>query len=455
VPDPIALGGVAPPPAPPRPLLRWEVLDGGTFVPAEVTLDETEGLAHSGVIELGVPRQWRKGRPVGLGTGEPRRWIRLELLFGRFERPPQIAALLLNAVPVSAGRTFRNEVLLPVPNTDGRRMRLSQRPVLPGSLILSIDSGDANAAPAIWREVGDLEDHGPDDKVYVLDPAAGEVSFGDGMHGAEVPVGFRNVVALRYRVGGGAAGAVGAGAIGVVVSSAPFVTAVTNPLPASGGTDGELLSAALARGPEEIRSRGRAVTVADYALLARRAPGALVARAHAVSGLHPSFPGRRIPGVVGVLVVPPDQGDGDPPTPDEGTLRAVATYLTEQVAPAGVEVVAASPLYRAVRAEAEVVIGPAFDTGAVVTAILKRLDGYLHPITGGDDGQGWPFGGAIIYATLIRQILDIPGVQAVPILNLLVDELRGAPCADRPIPPNTLLWPGGHSVVPRAAEGSS
>ena len=45
-------------------------------------------------------------------------------------------------------------------------------------------------------------------RVYVLDPATGVLQFGDGVHGAAVPDGFRNVRALVYQVGGGAAGAV-------------------------------------------------------------------------------------------------------------------------------------------------------------------------------------------------------------------------------------------------------
>src|SRR6185436_7073627 len=123
---------------------------------------------------------------------------------------------------------------------------------------------------------------------------------------------FRNVRAVRYRVGGGRAGAVGAEAVNTLLSSMPFVTKVNNPWPASGGVDRETVQQAMRRGPEEIRARSRAVTIADYALLARQAQGANIARAHAVAGLHPAFPGRAIPGVVGVFVVPEDRNEGPP-----------------------------------------------------------------------------------------------------------------------------------------------
>src|SRR5262245_40071148 len=62
-PAPVSAGGIIPLPAPPAPLLRWDVLDGGRFVPAEVVRDETAGLRSSGTVELRVPRTWTPGRP--------------------------------------------------------------------------------------------------------------------------------------------------------------------------------------------------------------------------------------------------------------------------------------------------------------------------------------------------------------------------------------------------------
>jgi predicted phage baseplate assembly protein len=305
-----------------------------------------------------------------------------------------------------------------------------------------------------WRAVPSLADAGPEDRVYVLDPASGIVSFGDGVDGAAVPEGFRNVVALEYRVGGGAAGAVGADVVTTQLSSAPFVTGVTNPLPASGGMDVESAAAITRRGPQEIRARNRAVAVADYALMALRAPGALIVRAHAVSGLHPAYPGRPIPGVVAVFVVPPDRDEGAP-TPDEGTLRAVAKFLTGTMAPAGVEVVAAAPTYHVVRAEIGVVIDPAADAAATVRGLGVALDAYIDPITGGDAGDGWPFGGPLRYAPLLRRLVSgVAGVRAISRLTLVVDGKRIPACTDFATRAHALLWPTTHEIVPVEQEES-
>jgi hypothetical protein len=180
--------------------------------------------------------------------------------------------------------------------------------------------------------------------------------------------------------------------------------------------------------------------------LAKRAPGAQVERAQAISGLHPSFPGTPIPGVVGVFIVPPDRKEG-PPTPDQETLRAVAEFLNKNAAPLGVEVVAAAPRYHRIRAEAGVLIKAEADVGTTVQNVMKALNKYLHPLNGGDDGDGWPFGGTLRYTTMLRLIANIDGVRAAPRLNFVVDGIRLPACADFLISPDSLFWPEGHQVI--------
>lgn len=478
-PPPVPSGGVAPLPVPLAPLLEWSVLNGTRFDPVEVNFDETGELIHSGIIELRLPRQWRIGRPPGLDGDKQLHWLRLQISFGNFEQSPVLSSVKLNMVRAIAARTIFNEVLEPLPQSHNRQMRLSQRPVLPNTLILEVDEGGfaTTSEPEVnaptdadeinesstgaqkksktrrWQQVDDLSLFGPEGEFYVLDPLEGIVTFGDGVHGAEVPQGFRNVRAVRYQVGGGKSSAVKAEAVSTLLSSAPFITKITNPWPATGGTDRESRQQTIRRGPQEIRARSRAVTVADYALLARQAKGALVERAHAVAGLHPAFPGRPIPGVVAVFVVPPDRDEG-PPTPDEDTLRAVAAHLSKQAAPAGVEVVAAAPRYHKVRIEAAITVRTDADAGATVRRALKALDQYLHPLTGGADGTGWPFGGALRYQPLLRHLTKVEGVSAVPILNIIADGFRFLACQDFVPEANALLWPEVHQVVVQEREES-
>jgi predicted phage baseplate assembly protein len=463
VPDPVVSGGAAPPTLLPPPLLRWELLDGTRLTRLEVVLDETASLQQSGVVELRLPKHWRTGRPGILQAPPELRWLRVRIVHGSYQKPPQVAAVRLNVVGAEATRTVRDESLerLPADPDDRRvRMRLTQTPVVPGSLEVEVDTiatGDvfgtgAGDEATLWTEVADLAAYGADSTVFTLDPEEGIVTFGDGRNGRVVPEGFRNVRARRYRVGGGKAGAILAEASPAMLVSIPFLRGVENPAAATGGVDTETDAVAVRRGPQELRARGRAVALADYGLMAIRALGAEVARAYAVRGLHPSYRGAPIPGLVGVFVVPPDR-DGSVPIADPQTLRAVADYLTSEVAPAGVQIVAAAPRFHMVGVEARLVFTAGTDVGIGIGAALATVDDYLHPLRGGDDGEGWPPGGELLVIPTTRRLLArVPGLQAVPQLNFVLDGVRQPPCTDVPITTHSLVWPANHELVPIESE---
>jgi hypothetical protein len=281
-PPPVTAGGVPPPAAAPAPLVSWAILDGGSMVDATLIRDETGGLSSGGIIELGVPAQWRPGNPPGSFGLPELLWLRAMLKYGQYPSPPVFSAVLLNVARAPASRTIRDEALVQLPDSpDGlTRMQLSQTPVVRRSVQIDVDAdpggdvfGTGPETTTRWTEVDNLGASGPADQVFTVDYATGIVTFGDGVHGARPPAGFRNVRATQYRTGGGAAGAVAAGAVNAPLTSVAFVTAVSNPDRASGGTDAEPDSAAIMRGGQELRAGGRAVTPADYGVLAVNAPG--------------------------------------------------------------------------------------------------------------------------------------------------------------------------------------
>ena len=463
-PMPVTSGGLTPLPTPPTPLLRWDVLDGGRFVPAEVVRDATAGLRRSGTVELRVPRTWAPASPPASRPGPALRWLRLQVVQGTFTTAPSlVSGLRLNMVSATAARTILDEppqpIQEPAATTARRRFRLSQVPILAGSVVVEVDNpagdlfGTTTGSATPWQEVESLAGYGPDDRVFVVDHATGVIMFGDGVNGEAVPPGFRTVRAKRYRVGGGTAGAVAPGAVKTMVTALPFVTGVNNPFPAAGGSDAEPDDDVMRRGVGELRSRGRAVAPADYGLLALRAPGASVVRAHGVPGLHPGLRGRPIPGVVGVLVVPPADSSGQPPVPTSETLRAVADHLTREVAPAGITVVTGPARFRRIAVEARVTLDPDEDRAAVLARAADAVTRYLDPLVGGENGAGWPFGGAVRHTPLVRRLLSVDGVRAVSGLSLTVDGLRLPPCADHAIPRDDLVWPERPLLIP-VAEGA-
>ncbi len=452
-PPPATAGGLVPPPGLDLPRLGWELFDGRSFNAAEVIRDETQSFTQSGVVELDVPPGMRPGVQPGTDPTKPMYWVRCRLLAGEWPAPPAISAIAINVVPAHSGQTVRDEIVdtpVTVDPAQRRVLKLSRSPVLEGTLAVQIDEG--GAALETWEPVADLSQVAPDERKFRFDPATGTLTFGDGRNGRPLPEGFRNVHATyRVAVTGGTVAAKG---ISTLVGAAPFLASVANPLPATGGTTVETLEAALLRGPREIRARDRAVAAADYEILALRAPGADIRRAHAVGGLHPRFPGAAIPGVVGVFVVGNARDDGQPPLPSDATLHAVSDYLATW-APRGAEVTAVAPVFHSVRVEATFDLDRKVDVTETVHAVSQFLDRWFDPVRGGETGEGWPFGGTIEYSALIRKLLRTMGgaVTAVPRLVFVVDGVRSRHCADVAIPAHDLLWPAAHELValPRRA----
>lgn len=433
----------------PIPLLKWDVLDGTRYEPAAIVRDETRGFTQSGIVELRMPARWRPGAPEGVDLDTPMFWLRVRLAYGDYAEPPVMTALQLNAVMATAVETVRDEVLDFVAGSNRQQVRLARAPMVAGSLqLVVIEPGLDGDAEIEWQPTDSLSGHGATDRVYVPDAATGVLTFGDNVRGMRLPLGFRNVIARKYQVGGGVRGRIAAAAAFTMVQSIPFLKSVTNPMAASGGRDTEPRARTMRRGPQEIRTAGRAVTPADYELLALQAPGADVERAFAQAGRDARFPGARVPGSVTLHLVSSDRG-ADPPVPDAGTLEAVSNWLAQTVAPAGIQLVAAATQFQWIGARATIVIRPGAEVAAVVEGTLAALQDFLHPLRGGAAGEGWPFGGTVRYQALTRVILDrVPGALAVSGLDLVVDGVSRGKCRDWAVPEGMLVWPHGHEVIP-------
>lgn len=323
--------------------------------------------------------------------------------------------------------------------------------MLAGTLQLEVNEGDGFV---VWTETRDFFDAGTRDRVYVLDRTTGEVRFGDGTHGA-IPVGngdlpASNIVAREYRFGGGSSGNVAAGTIRTLVGSIDAVdaNAIGNLQPATGGSAEESLAEAKLRAPSAIRSRGRAVTAQDYEQLAIESGP--IRRAKALPLSHPDFPGVKVPGVVSIIVVPDSAAPN--PTPSEGTLRGVCASLdTARVITTELYVV--PPVYRQVQVTTDVVVDDRADLAAVKSAISTALLQYFHPLTGGEDGQGWPFGGDVFYSRVYGRA-TVPGVQSIQRLVVMLDGIEAPECSNVTLCDGELAYSLAHVVNVSYAVGN-
>jgi len=166
----------------------------------------------------------------------------------------------------------------------------------------------------------------------------------------------------------------------------------------------------------ELREPSLAVTERDFELLAlKHVPG--LRRVHCLgeSNLEGTAPGAPAPGHVSLILLPAPEAGAQPPAANEELLGAVRMQLEpRRLLTTRLHVVGWKKLSFTLHATLHVAPDIRRDkVEKVKEEATKVLPAWLHPLTGGQDGQGWPFGrgihGSEIYALLER----VPGVDFV------------------------------------------
>lgn len=448
--------GSMPPPA----TLVWEYWTGTVWQRFELDKDETRAFTRSGHVLFAGPGTKLKKVTAGEVT-TPLYWIRARLNAATYEKAPELEAVLTNTIGARQATTNRDEIL---GDSDGRpdqKLTLANAPVVArdreervvtkrGVVIirtvrLEIDEG---LGYELWQEVDDFYASGPEDMHFRINLTTGEILFGDGDHGripTANPKAEPNVIAREYRSGGGRGGNVAAGKINAMQGSVDGVASVTNLRAAIGGSDEEELDDAKLRAPLALKSKNRAVTSEDFEYLAMATPGVRLRRAKALPLYHPEFNTAPIPGVVTVVIVP--DSDSPKPSPGEATRRIVCEHLNQHRLLTS-EVCVIAPVYRLVRIEADIVVSASADLSEVKREIEQSLTRYFHPLDGGDEDAGWPFGGEIFYSSVYRVLLQVDGVSRIRENQLLIwlDGERQTFCRDVAINTGELLWTDGHDI---------
>ncbi|KUN25128.1 hypothetical protein AQJ23_17330 [Streptomyces antibioticus] len=227
--------------------------------------------------------------------------------------------------------------------------------------------------------------------------------FGDGTHGLVPSVG--DVLTISGRFGTGTLGNLGADALGRLVlpdaEARVGITAVTNPVAASGGAAPEADAALRVAAPQAFRRQERAVTAADYADAARRYPG--VADAVAVP---------RWTGAWQTVIVHVDRQGGA--SLDTAFRSGLLAHL-ESFRLAGFDV--------AVRAAQTVPLDIALAVCAAPeelrAEVARRVRAALSPPGGGGGGPGFfhpdrfGFGTPLYLSALLSAVMAVRGVRSV------------------------------------------
>ena len=299
--------GVVPDHAP----LRWEIWQGEAWIPAKPYRDTTGGLNRNGNIVLLVPNQHE---PLMLG-GKRAYWLRARLLVPEPGQPTYRASPQIRKITVTSigGTTIAEhsdiigrELLGQSTGKPDQVFKVRNTPVLPrlaGETVTMTHGGVITD----WTEVDDFGRSTKDDRHFVWNSTTGEVHFGplirypNGVtrqHGALPPEGA--VLAVSgYRTGGGVVGNVGSGTLRGLQTTIPYIAGVENIAPAIGGVDAETVTNAKQRGPQSLRTGGRAVTAEDFERIVGESDPS-IARVRCLPPLEPDA-GYPFPGGIGIL----------------------------------------------------------------------------------------------------------------------------------------------------------
>ncbi len=258
-----------------------------------------------------------------------------------------------------------------------------------------------------WIEVNDFTSSDPDDLHYLFDPGEGEITFGNGLNGC-IPPERRKIRALLYKTSQGPKGNI-AKEQNFMIAGNRIITG-KNRKEATGGKSAESIKHAKSRAKKDFRKHYRAITSEDYELLARSTPGLRVQRAKAVTNYHPDYPCIAVPGNVTVVTVPYAREGNFPPVPGNGFMRTVLTHLEDhRLITTDIHVI--EPEYVKISVQCKVHVMKKYSSGEVTKRISTKLEHFLHPLTGGPDGQGWPFGRSVFPSEIYEIIDDVEGVD--------------------------------------------
>ncbi len=414
-------------------VINWEYWNGKDWI-SLITRDQTYGFTQSGFIEFVGPSDHRSHKRFGV----PLYWIRARLEFGGYDEPPLLRNILLNATYGTNVTSYNEEVMGSSRGTPNQSFKFVRGPVLPGQEIwvrererpptpdimeLEREFGDRfvedspeGGVMVRWAEIDSLYESKAGSRHYVKDIVTGEVKFGDGIHGLIPPKGDRNIVCKRYQVGDGERGNVPPDSVSVLLQNVPYVDSVKNVFAATGGCDLETIEEAKRRGPHSLKAKGRAVTAEDFEWLAIEASNS-VARVC-------TLPTHDREGEVTVVIVPKVAENHpdflDKPIPSTELLRKVRNHLADRKLISTILNVQ-RPTFREMSAQVEIVVLQAAGSDRVKREIERRIRMFLHPLKGGKDGKGWPFGRPVYRVDLYHVIEDVPGVDFVDRVRL-VDE---------------------------------
>jgi hypothetical protein len=252
-----------------------------------------------------------------------------------------------------------------------------------------------------WKPQPDLLADSSTDTDFVVEvesDGTARLRFGDDVNGLRPE--SDSVFTAAYRVGNGKAGNVGAESL-TRFAGDPRITACTNPMPASGGTDPETSDQIRRRAPQAFMTQERAVTMADYERVTKMNTQVddAVATLRWTGSWYTVF----------ITAEPNGAGNLTP------ALRKALKKNINRYRLAGQDIELESPQYVSLRIELAVCVDPDYFQANVEKQLLQVLGSRLLP--NGQKGLFYPdtftFGQTVYLSPIYAAARKVAGVTSV------------------------------------------
>jgi len=372
--------------------------DGERRIPGVV--DTTGGLLQSGVLLLSPGR-------IAPDRGKFRLIFRS--VSGGLPRPPRVRRIGLNVVPMVQQQQIQD------PPGSGLAMPNQQYSLASDGFMFS-GNGSAdlqvttleNGQSFTWTLTADLQNSGPTDRHFELDPATGTVTFGNGVNGMLVPSGAP--IQAAYKICNGTSGNLQPGMNWSVKGVAGAFG--TNPEPTAGGLDATTLDDLRDEARVDVTGNRPLVTAADVENAAKSFSDLGVTRAVEMPYVA-SQPGSRV-----LIVAGPHDSSGATPDLAESRefLRTVQRRITPRL-PLGQTLRVESPKYVPVKISATLTAARNANPSDVQASALVELQKRIAIVT--PDGNGeWPLGRPVTLRSVQGWLRKVPGVAQLVSVNL-------------------------------------
>lgn len=127
---------------------------------------------------------------------------------------------------------------------------------------------------------------------------------------------------------------------------------------------------------------------------------------------------------------------------------AIAEYLNPRRL-LGTPVKVRPPTYNPVTLDIHLAVAPQADPEAVLGEVFETLVDYVSPVSGGPDGEGWPYGKALTNDDVLSVIADVPGIDHSQPIHVNAVTLAGYTIGESLVGKTSMLGPGYELGLPR------